>query len=386
MSKITELPERIIQRNAEVHLLRDILPHFDPDSFDKATTKYRKPSYQRDLSKSTSWNKALINSILQGKAIGGIVMSKWSKSVNGEVDTYYNIEDGGTRLGTCKKFFLGEFESDYGGIDQAEIKDRFLNYKVAVEILDKAHIRKKNSAYFEELCHNFSLLQEGTPLTASDRYAANVSDSEFNFGGSPIVNYTIKEISEDESYKTYFGLFDVTPRGVNRKKLASSVALISGMVLGPKFANTQYFLHVPIMYKLISKPSKTKFQIVKNLIMNTIKNIELGLPPWMYERFTSYFYNCTKFIGSMIADIYDKYPNKIEVNNMFKLYSQVFTKRWTKVINQWRQIIQEKDRSKADEWLEAVVYCDLDTANKRNSLEENLRQRMFAVRKFVNKL
>ena len=377
------LPEQIIQRNAEVHLLRDILPHFDPDHFDKAKTKYRKPSYQRDLSKSNSWNKALINSILQGKAIGGIVMSKWSKSVDGEVDTYYNIEDGGTRLGACKKFFLGEFESDYGGIDQAEIKDRFLNYKVAVEILDKAHIRKKNSAYFEELCHNFSLLQEGTPLSASDRYAANVSDNEFSFGGSPIVNFTIKEISEDENYKTYFGLYDVKPRGSNRKKLASSVALISGMVLGPKFANTQYFLHVPILYKLISKAAQAKFQVLKNLIIQTIKNIELGLPAWMYERFTSYFSNCTKFVGSMIADIYDKYPNKIEIDNQFQLYSKAFIKRWTKVINQWRKNLQEKDRSKADEWLETTVY--LDTANKRNSLEENLRQRMFAVRKFNSK-
>ena len=87
----------------------------------------------------------------------------------------------------------------------------------------------------------------------------------------------------------------------------------------------------------------------------------------------------------MIADIYDKYPNKIEIDNQFQIYSKAFIKRWTKVINQWRKNLQEKDRSKADEWLETTVYRDLDTANKRNSLEENLRQRMFAIRKFTNK-
>ena len=35
MSTVTNLPERILQRNAEVHLLRDILDSFDPTLFEK---------------------------------------------------------------------------------------------------------------------------------------------------------------------------------------------------------------------------------------------------------------------------------------------------------------------------------------------------------------
>lgn len=379
----TQLPENILQRNAETHLLRDILSSFDPVQFEKAKSKYRKPSYQRDLGKSTAWNKALIQSILEGKAIGGIVMSKWIKQStdeNGEptIDVYYNIEDGGTRLGACKKFYENLFETDYGSFEQSEIKDRFLNYPVAVEILEKVSKKRgSDSIYFGELCKNFSLLQEGTKLTASDRYASNVEDPEFNFIGSPIVNFAIEQIHNYEHFKSCFGLSDVGPRGKNRKNLASSVALISGMVFGPKFANGQYFLHVPILYKPLVK---NKFNIVKQLIIQTIKNIEQELPRWSNERFTGYFSNCVKFTGSMIADIYDKYPGIIVQNQEFKEYAGEFNTRWTSLVNQWRSIVQSNDRASADDWLETNVYGHLDKANKRNCLETNLRQRMFAVR------
>jgi hypothetical protein len=174
----------------------------------------------------------------------------------------------------------------------------------------------------------------------------------------------------------------VGPRGANRKKLASSVALVSGMILGPIFANTQYFLHVPILYKELSQQMKTKFTIVKQLILQTIKNIEKKLPRWPNERFTGYFEKGAKFTGSMIADIYDHYPNEIVQNNDFKIFAIEFNTRWTSIVNQWRERVQN-DRTRADEWLATEVYNDLDTANKRNCLEANLRLRMFAVRKWA---
>jgi len=381
-----QLPERILQRNAEVHLLRDILGSFDPSQFENATSKYRKPSYQRELGKSTAWNKALIDSILQGKAIGGIVMSKWIKQTTGDdgeptFDIYYNIEDGGTRLGACKKFNEGEFESDYGDIKQSNIKDRFLKYPVAVEILEKVSTKRgSDSIYFGELCKNFSLLQEGTSLTASDRYASNVGDSEFNFEGSPIVNFTVEQINSYAHFKSCFGLSTVGPRGANRKKLATSVALVSGMMFGPKFANSQYFLHAPILYTALTTEAKLKFEIVKQLIIQTIKKIEQEFPKWTGERFAGYFANCSKFTGLMISDIHTQYPKDIVQNNDFRIVAGQFSGRWTSLVNQWRKLVQENDRAFADDWLETEVYHGLDKANKRNCLEKNLRQRMLAVR------
>ena len=386
MSTVTQLPERILNKTAEVMLLGDILKDFEPDRFEKANSKYRKPSYQRGITKCKDWNQSLVCSILEGKAIGGIVMSKWSRAVmdennNPSLIEYYNIEDGGTRLGALKKFYDGDFETEYGDINKEDVKKCFLDYRVAVELLEKERTTPplRDSIYFEELCNNFSLLQEGTPLTASDRYAANVADREFNFTGSPIVNFTIEQIGIYDHYKSCFGLSDVGPRGANRKKLATSVAVVSGMTFGPKFANTQYFLHVPILSRELSEEEKTKFAIVKQLIIQTIANIETVLPKWSNERFTGYFTNCAKFTGSMIADIYDEFPNEIVQDNDFRTFACEFNKRWTSIVNQWRGMVQS-DRTRADEWLETDVYKHLDTANKRNCLETNLRQRMLAVR------
>lgn len=81
----TTLPRTILSTDAVIRNLGEILKHFDPDSFEKADTKYRKSSYQRNLDKPKIWNQSLVESILAGRSIGAIVMSKW---------TEYKTEDG----------------------------------------------------------------------------------------------------------------------------------------------------------------------------------------------------------------------------------------------------------------------------------------------------
>ena len=385
---VTRLPERILSKSADVRLLGDILAEFNPDDYAKATTKYRKPSYQRGLNKSTVWNQALVCSVLEGKAIGGVVMSKWEKAeLNDQNEPtytkYFNIEDGGTRLGALKKFYDGKFTTEYGDIENEDVKKTFNNYRVAVELLEKTNDSTRDSRYFKELCTNFSLLQEGTPLTASDRYAAWAADEEFKFEGSPIVNFTIEQVDQNNIYENCFGLKNIDPRGKGRKNLAKGVALISGMFFGPQYANAQYFLHVPILNATLSVDAKTKFFIVSALIANVIKHIQIKLPRWSNERFTGIFQNTAKFTGAMIADIYDAYSNQIPQDDSFNTFANEYKERWTKLINTWRSQIQTQNRSKADEWLETVVYKDLDTANKRNSLAENLKRRMLAVRQWA---
>lgn len=385
---VTRLPERILSKSADVKLLGDILADFNPDDYAQATTKYRKPSYQRGLNKSTVWNQSLVRSVLEGKAIGGVVMSKWEKAeLNDQNEPtytkYFNIEDGGTRLGALKKFYDGKFTTEYGNIENEDVRKVFCDYRVAVELLEKTNDSTRDSRYFKELCTNFSLLQEGTPLTASDRYAAWAADEEFKFEGSPIVNFTIEQVDQNNIYENCFGLKNIDPRGKGRKNLAKGVALISGMFFGPQYANAQYFLHVPILNATLSVDAKTKFFIVSNLISKVIKHIQIKLPRWSNERFTGIFQNTAKFTGAMIADIYDAYPNQIPQDDSLNTFANEYKERWTKLINTWRSQIQTISRAKADEWLETVVYNDLDTANKRNSLEENLRQRMLAVRQWA---
>ena len=143
MSSLTQLPEHILNKTAVVYLLGDILKEFDPANYEKATSKFRKPSYQRGIKKSGDWNKSLVRSVLEGKAIGGVVMSKWTRAVldsdnNPTYEEYFNIEDAGTRLGALKKFYDGDFETKYGGIENEDVRKRFTDYRVAVELLEKA--------------------------------------------------------------------------------------------------------------------------------------------------------------------------------------------------------------------------------------------------------
>ena len=126
---VTRLPERILSKSADVKLLGDILADFNPDDYAQATTKYRKPSYQRGLNKSTVWNQSLVRSVLEGKAIGGVVMSKWEKAELNDQNLptfskYFNIEDGGTRLGALKKFYDGKFTTEYGDIENEDVKKK----------------------------------------------------------------------------------------------------------------------------------------------------------------------------------------------------------------------------------------------------------------------
>ena len=374
-STVKALPRQILSKNAICFYLKDIMESFEPEEYDKSTAKFRKPSYQRGIKKSAEWNSDLINSILEGKAIGGIVMSKWLRIVekNGSsvVDEFYNIEDGGTRLGACKKFIDGECTSDYGDY-KGDVKEKFDNYKVAVEMLEKSDNCENNDNYFKELCKNFSWLQEGTPLTANDRYAANSKDTTFNYSGSDIVNYTIA-LSKEQMFKDVFELGTVGSSATNRTKLAVAISIVSGAMWGPKYANIQYAKHIDILYNTISQAEKDKCIEVLTCIQNVKIQLLKDRPMGEKEKFKSNFNNTAKFVGSMIADLYDVRPDGLSES-----YKNEFETRWVKLINHWRSL----EKTQAEEWLEKVVYNNLSVAHKRNSLEQDLYARMKAVKQW----
>lgn len=397
------LAQPIVDTNAVILHLGDILESFDPDQYERADTTYRKPSYQRGLNKPLVWNQSLIESILDGKSIGAIVVSRWLRSQllddnTQEIDEFYNIEDGGTRLSTCKKFLDGKFTTKYGDITNPEIKRRFMRYKVPTTMIEKAHSRVRDSHYFEALCDNFSLLQEGTKLTSSDRYCAVARDAEHNFSGSPIINFTIQEVQRFDKYNALFGLSNVGPRESNRKKLTSAVSLISGMMFGPKFANEQYGKHLKILFKELTDALKHRFQFISKLLFSTIEKCLSEYPKWSGERFVPYFNKTKLFSGLMIADINKKYPVVIDddgsitvtdiiANDEWNYFVQEFQKRWVTLINTYRKhVYEEGGKAGGDNWLETKVYTELGAGKKRNSLGEDLIKRMEAVQVWYESL
>tara|TARA_B110000211_G_scaffold234598_1_gene304981 strand:+ start:1307 stop:2500 length:1194 start_codon:yes stop_codon:yes gene_type:complete len=384
--KATYLPldKPLLCQNAVVVHLEDILKDFDPETFEHATTKFRKPSYQRALDKPLHWNQELVGSILNNMAIGAIVVSKWTETITDPDGTthpedYYNVEDGGTRLGALSKFYGGKFKTKYGGIEEDAVKERFSKYKVSVVEISKTNGRVKDSKYFAKLCANFSHLQDGTALTPSDRYCSVRANTSHGFEGSPMVNFTLDN-AKHADFENYFGISDIGPDhdAKNHNKLASAISLTSGLYLGPKYANDSFYAHLPILFNPINGELQTRYRHSFKLICNTIDKCELEKPKEKGERFKGLFSKTKLFTGPMIADIYEAFPEDtvILANEHWRTFSIEFTTRWCKLINAYREKVSEGDKRCADDWLDDVVYSGLRKGQKRNAGKNDLICRM----------
>ena len=133
--------------------------------------------------------------------------------------TYFNIEDGQTRLDAYQRFRNGDFTTRYGNYE--DVSQKFDNYQHSVIMLRKVNALISDTDYFKALQENFSLLQEGTPLSTSDRYWAWFKNDDHNFAGSPIVNYTVELVNEHETFSEYFttilGVINLSIESSNNK-------------------------------------------------------------------------------------------------------------------------------------------------------------------------
>ena len=199
MASFTLLSNPIIVSEPTTLTIGDILNSYDGPAFENATTTYRKPSYQRAFKQTPAWCRRLCESILQGWNIGCIIISEWTKLfVLGEgelsVEKFYNIEDGQTRIDAFVRFKNGEFTTKFG--DYESLKARFEAYRLIICLQKKAAPRVPDNIYHRQLLENFSLLQEGRPLSDSDRYFVWVRDNENGVTGSPLVNTTLSLVNE----------------------------------------------------------------------------------------------------------------------------------------------------------------------------------------------
>jgi len=373
---MSSLPAPILKSSPKNFTLGEIIDSYDPETYENATTKYRKPPYQRSLKKPAVWCISLMNSILSGKSIGAIHLSKWFKQFMDEdghpaVEEYYNMEDGCTRMDACRRFRDGEFESEWGPYTAPEIARRFDCYQVAAVLIEKAHSRTKDSIYFNALNDNFIDLQEGTALTADDRYAAQIeSPDHHKFQGAELVNTTIKVANVfAEQLKSFCNVPSLSRDNQKfRKKLAYLVGLVSG-AMDINLANTSYFSHVPQLYKDISEETVQDMTDKLNKVFGVLtRAIEL-MPKVKNERIANYS-NLPKFIGPMLADLHEHSTESVET----------FEHRWTSCINDTRRAVRKNDK----EWLRVNVYKDLGDGPVRNCKKDDLTSKMNAVRNYYN--
>lgn len=424
----TILPERLLTSSSRLESLMDIATNFDPNSYEEAVTRYRKPQYQRGIDKSMEWNESLIESVVRGRSIGAIVISKWDSvralETGGHiVETFYNIEDGGTRINAIYKYVTGKItHSEYGKFaDNIDIQRRFNEYTVSVNELSKRQPQLTDSEYYRELCENFSLLQESTSLSGSDRLCALATNEDKDFPGSPIVNFTIYHTKRSSDYKEHYGLFSIGPRGKRRDKTAFAVSIVAGIIFGPKYCGSQYMMLKPIIYK----PSGAFRELTEEMLsyFEYINDIIIGIYKETFNRLSrmsrepKHFDKMPYFLGPMIADIWDilnnakqnMIENGIDASDLNEYHLidtddtfyeeyvepgfQLFRERWLDCITEFRKVYQKyKSSSSAiDYFLREEVYNKYvdDDGNRllgegdiRNCVEANLIGKMKAVREW----
>lgn len=355
--------------------LSEILSDIDLENYEKATTTYRKPCYQRGKKGSNLWRKALVESVIKGKSIGSLHLSEWCKMrYEGDesyTEKFYNIEDGQTRLNSLLEFKEGKFDTEFGNYDDENIREIFNSYQVPIVMLSKKNSRVRDSDYFRELNDNFSSLQESTSLTASDRYWAWSESIESNFAGSPLVNLTVNLVKDErfkDLFQDYMKVKNMERRdNSSRQQLANMVGLVSGAWKGAEYANSTYFTHVPVIQTPITQEDKERIETVLLDIQLIIGNSLKKKCKYYGEHLGAMFKTTQKFTGSMMMDLEGKSDE--EKVNVFEC--------WEAFINEYRK---RKEKNIEIRWLNEEVYMDLCDGHRRNCNKDDFEVRLEAVK------
>ena len=327
-----ELPKNIIKSSSMTISVSQILQSYDPDMMERARTDYRKPSYQRIRTQSEMWCEQLIESMINGRTLGSLIMSEWNKFVDGRIDQWKNIEDGQTRLDAMKRFKEKQFSTKYGSYDDENIRDIFNSYQLPVILQQKTSSDISDEEYFKELNENFSVLQEGKSLEAHDRYWTWNKDKEYNFEGSPLINYILELIQNPkftQKFKDCMRLVALNNRDKkSRKDITHAVSLVSGAIWGSSYSNGSYYKHISKLQCEIEGEEKERCEKLLSHVFRAIEEVFKIKKIDHNEQIKTLFLHQKTFTAAMLEDFRDVIDNNVEVQNKIN--------KWVYVINEYR--------------------------------------------------
>lgn len=351
-SKAILLTRNIITSCPETRTMGEILDSYDGPAFEKATTTYRKPSYQRAFAQTPDWERRLVESVLKGHTCGALILSEWTKlyklgDVNA-IERFFNVEDGQTRLTAFDNFRKGLFTTKYGSYK--DVAAQFDSIKIPVIVQRKAHPRVPDKDYHKQLLQNFSDLQEGTSLSDSDRYFVWVQDLPNHVQGSPLVNATLNYTNNmfRDQFKEFMKLETIDNRSGHkaRQPLTDAVALISACWKGPYYANKSYTKHVDILMESLSKQDEKRVTKFMQIIFATIKSNFDKFAKYKGEHIKQLFMGTRTYVGIMITDLFDQ-PDQNVVD---------FINKWSTLISIHRHIKKRDGPDSANDWMNTTVY------------------------------
>lgn len=352
------IPTKVLQATTKQERLVVILSTYDPDNYKTAVTEYRAPSYQRGLKKRVPWCIKLVESILENKCIGSITLSKWSE-MKSQADgpeipvRWSNVEDGLSRLKACVRFRKEEFVTKYGGY--ADVQETFDNYMLGIIEIKKYNEATTDKEFFAALLQNFSLLQEGTPLSSADRYWAQMAADSQGFRGSALVNFTLEMVDEmfPSRFHKYCGVSKDWKK-TSKSKIVDLVAICSGCMDASKCSGT-FFAHCEMMHIDYEIPDRDEAIRRLTLFFHALDEVYKVMSLRNKET-TNHFLKPQPFVSAMFLHIENGVNDKL------------FVGTWVPFFNKCRSLKQKRLTTFIDE-----IFNGLKNSEKHNCDGARLR-------------
>lgn len=351
--KPERLPERVFNIVTRETRLVEILTQYDPYTYGRSAEKYRIPNYQRHLHPPIDWCARLIESILENRHIGNITLSSWKE---GRI-SYYNIEDGQTRLFACHRFMEGRFRCKYGFYYDPDVRERFDNYNIGYTEITRSRPNEiTDDAFFTELCDNFSLLQEGKKLTNSEKFWTQMPMPSENFDGVALLRFTLAMVNDrfkkefDEYYDLPSGFHRNDASEIVRGRLDTLVTICSGCI-EPTMYKQNYIMHHRMMTTDYEIPHRE--EVIARLRL-LFRAFDLGVEQDVPKRFIK------SLSGPILHDIHESKEEEAFIS----LWQKVFTECALEIGRQ--QQIPVEHRQTPNDWMDKVVLNGLAVGKRKN--------------------
>jgi hypothetical protein len=222
-------------------LIHAILDNFDPnESRNLGTKRYRIPIYQRFDRWSLKTKQKLIDTVIQSiQMLPVFVTSHAEVSAGGNIQQYYNIQDGQTRLSTLYNFMQNQFQTEDGRFFKdllEEERARFRSYSLLLIVSEKNE-GISDREFEAALADMFERLNSGKPLSDNDKYHARL-------------NTPVMQLVESLRTSPEFGMllkkycWGKLGMGTTRPGLKEMAAIIMSVIMNDSnFITTSYALN-----------------------------------------------------------------------------------------------------------------------------------------------
>jgi Protein of unknown function DUF262 len=277
--------------------LHMVLDNFDPnESRNLGTKRYRTPPYQRFDSWSIKTKQNLIDTVLQYAPLPVFFVTSHAEvSAGGNIQQYFNIQDGQTRLSTLYNFMQNKFQAEdrrfFNDLSDEE-RARFRNYPIMLIISEK-NPEISDREFEEILAERFERVNSGKSLSDNDKFHARL--------GTPVMRLVTSLRSSPE-----FGMllkkycWSKLGMGTTRPGLKEMAAIIMSVInKDSNFITTSYSLNGQRM--VTTEVGAEDIERVSSFLRWYFDSIELAIPNVAKPK-SAIFNKIPSILGMMLFD------------------------------------------------------------------------------------